>query len=67
MTHKVSMKEWYHYSESSILDVTDYDDILKSLEDERLEKITDIYIEYLKIGIKLVMIISFWKVNTFAQ
>lgn len=61
------MKEWYHYSESSILDVTDYDDILKSLEDERLEKITDIYIEYLKIGIKLVMIISFWKVNTFAQ
>jgi len=31
--------KWYHYDEPSIIDVTSYEDVLKAVEDGRLEKI----------------------------
>jgi hypothetical protein len=31
--------KWYHYGEPSIIDVTSYEDILKAIEDGRLERI----------------------------
>jgi hypothetical protein len=35
---QVEMK-WYHFNEPSIIDVTSYDDIIKALDDGRLERI----------------------------
>ena len=33
--------KWYHYGEPSIIDVTSYEDVLKAMEDGRLEKIIE--------------------------
>ena len=33
--------KWYHYGEPSIIDVTDYNDILRAVEDGRLERIIE--------------------------
>jgi hypothetical protein len=41
-------EEWYHYDEPGFLDVTSYDDILKSLEDGRMNRIADEYVKYWK-------------------
>lgn len=34
-----SDSKWYHYGEPGVIDVTDYEDVLKSIEDGRLEKV----------------------------
>jgi hypothetical protein len=31
--------KWYHFDEASIIDVTSYDDVMKALDDGRLERI----------------------------
>ncbi|MCW4007332.1 MAG: hypothetical protein NWF09_01385 [Candidatus Bathyarchaeota archaeon] len=36
-----SDRKWHHYGEPSIIDVTDYDDILKAIEDGRLNRIIE--------------------------
>jgi hypothetical protein len=33
--------KWYHYDEPSIIDVTNYEDVLKAIKDGRLEKIIE--------------------------
>lgn len=36
-----SEMKWYHYGEPSIIDVTSYEDVLKAVEDGRLERIIE--------------------------
>ena len=44
---------WYHFDEPRILDVTNYEDVLKAVEDGRLERIIDEYERYVKeMGLK---------------
>jgi hypothetical protein len=38
----------YHFDEPSIIDVTSYEDVLKALEDGRMDKIANEYIKYNK-------------------
>lgn len=38
-----SEMKWYHYDESSIIDVTSYEGILKAIDDGRIEKIKEEY------------------------
>ena len=33
--------KWYYYDEPSILDVTNYEDILEAIEDGRMERIIE--------------------------
>jgi hypothetical protein len=40
--------KWYHYSEPSIIDVTSYDDIIKAIDDGRLERIIEEHKRYMK-------------------
>ena len=40
--------KWYRYDESSIIDVTSYEDILKAIEDGRLEKIIKDHKKYME-------------------
>jgi hypothetical protein len=40
--------KWYHFDEPSIIDVTSYDDIVKAIDDGRLDKIIDEHIRYMK-------------------
>ena len=40
--------KWYHYSEPPIIDVKIYDDILRSIDDGRLDKIIDEHTRYMK-------------------
>jgi hypothetical protein len=47
-TPTASEMKWYHYDELSIIDVTDYDDIVRSIDDGRLDKIIDEHTRYMK-------------------
>jgi hypothetical protein len=40
--------EWYHYDEPPIIDVTSYDDIIRAIDDGRLDKIIEEHIRYMK-------------------
>lgn len=40
--------KWYHYGDPGIIDVTSYDDIVKAIEDGRLEKIIEEHKRYMK-------------------
>lgn len=40
--------KWYHFDEPSIIDVTSYDDIVKAIDDGRLDKIIDEHTRYMK-------------------
>jgi hypothetical protein len=40
--------EWYHYDEPPIIDVTDYDDIMRAIDDDRLDRIIDEHTRYMK-------------------
>jgi len=49
-TYRPSVDElkWYHYGEPGIIDVTSYDDIVRAIEDGRLEKIIEEHKRYMK-------------------
>jgi hypothetical protein len=40
--------KWYHYNEPPIIDVTDYDDILRAIDDGRLDTIITEHLRYMK-------------------
>lgn len=40
--------KWYHYGEPEIIDVTNYDDVLKAIDDGRLQKIMEEHKRYMK-------------------
>jgi len=46
--HEALYLKCYHYDEPPIIDVTDYDDILHTIEDGRLDKIVDEHARYMK-------------------
>jgi len=41
-------REWYHYDEPPIIDVTSYDDIIRAIDDGRLDRIIDEHTRYMK-------------------
>jgi hypothetical protein len=43
-----SEQRWYHLNEPPIIDVTSYDDIIRAIEDGRLDRIIDEHIRYMK-------------------
>ena len=43
-----SEMKWYHYDEPSVIDVTSYEDILKAIDDGRIEKIKEEYKRYMR-------------------
>jgi hypothetical protein len=45
-TPSPSEAKWYHMGEPGLLDVTSRDDILKALEDGRMDKIVDEFRRY---------------------
>jgi len=47
-TPPASEMKWYHFNEPRIIDVTDYDDILKAIDDGRLDKVIDEHTRYMK-------------------
>jgi hypothetical protein len=47
-TPAASEMKWYHYDEPAIIDVTDYDDIIRAIEDGRLDRIIDEHTRYMK-------------------
>jgi len=48
VTPPASEHRWYHYGETAIVDVTNYDDITHAIEDGRLDRITDEHTRYVK-------------------
>ena len=40
--------KWYHYDEPPIIDVTNYNDIIRTIDDGRLDKIIDEHTRYMK-------------------
>lgn len=46
--HPASEMKWYHFDEPPILDVTDYNDIEKAMEDGRLKRIVEEHERYTK-------------------
>jgi hypothetical protein len=40
--------KWYHFNEPSIIDVTSYDDIIRSIDDGRLDRIIDEHTRYMR-------------------
>jgi len=40
--------KWYHFNEPDILDVTDLDDIMRSLDDGRFHKILEEHERYMR-------------------
>ena len=40
--------KWYHFNQPPIIDVTNYDDIIRALEDGQLDKIIDEHLRYMK-------------------
>jgi hypothetical protein len=40
--------KWYHFGEPSIIDVASYDDVIKALDDGRLERIIEEHEKYMK-------------------
>jgi hypothetical protein len=47
-TPAASEMKWYHYNEPPIIDVTDYDDILRAIDDGRLDTIITEHLRYMK-------------------
>jgi len=47
-TPAASEHEWYHYGEPPVIDVTNYDDIMRAIDDGRLDKIIDEHLRYMK-------------------
>jgi len=47
-TPAASDMKWYHYDEPPIIDVTDYDDIIRAIDDGRLDRIIDEHTRYMK-------------------
>jgi hypothetical protein len=49
-TYRPSVQDmkWYHYGEPGIIDVTSYDDVVKAIEDGRLEKIIKEHKKYME-------------------
>jgi hypothetical protein len=43
-----SQRKWYHYDEPPIIDVTSYDDIIRAIDDGRLDRIIDEHTRYMK-------------------
>jgi len=41
-------RRWYHFDEPPIIDVTSYDDIIRAIDDGRLDKIIDEHTRYMK-------------------
>jgi len=48
LTPAASEMKWYHRNEPPIIDVKSYDDILRSIDDGRLDKIIDEHTRYMK-------------------
>jgi len=44
----MSAMKWYHYGEASIIDVTNFDDIVRSITDGRLERIIKEHLRYME-------------------
>jgi hypothetical protein len=40
--------EWHHWNEPPIIDVTNYDDITRAIEDGRLDRIIEEHERYIK-------------------
>jgi hypothetical protein len=40
--------KWYHFNEPQIIDVTNFDDIIRAIEDGRLDRIIDEHTRYMK-------------------
>jgi len=47
-TPAASEHKWYHYDEPPIIDVTNYDDITRAIEDGRLDRIMGEHTRYMK-------------------
>jgi len=47
-TPAASETKWYHYDEPPIIDVTNYDDIIRAIEDGRLDRIIHEHTRYMK-------------------
>lgn len=47
-TPGASDMKWYHYNEPAIIDVTNYEDIIRAIDDGRLDKIIDEHTRYMK-------------------
>jgi len=47
-TPAASERKWYHYDEPPIIDVTSYDDIIRAIDDGRLDRIIDEHTRYMK-------------------
>jgi hypothetical protein len=47
-TPRESEMKWYHYNEPPIIDVANYDDILRAIDDGRLDKIITEHLRYMK-------------------
>jgi hypothetical protein len=47
-TPAASEMKWYHYNEPAIIDVADYDDITRAIDDGRLDKIIAEHLRYMK-------------------
>jgi hypothetical protein len=47
-TPAASDMKWYHYNEPPIIDVRSYDDIIRAIDDGRLDKIIDEHLRYMK-------------------
>jgi hypothetical protein len=47
-TPGASDMKWYHFDEPSIIDVTNYDDIIRAIDDGRLDRIIDEHTRYMK-------------------
>lgn len=49
-THAPAASElkWFHYNDPAIIDVTSYDDIIRAIEDGRLDKIINEHMRYMK-------------------
>jgi hypothetical protein len=47
-TPAASKMKWYHYKEPPIIDVTDYDDVIRAIDDGRLDTIITEHLRYMK-------------------
>jgi hypothetical protein len=47
-TPLASELKWYHFNEPPIIDVTSYDDIIRAIDDGRLDRIIDEHTRYMK-------------------
>jgi len=47
-TPAASEEKWYHYKEPALIDVTNYDDIIRAIDDGRLDRIVEEHTRYMK-------------------